>query len=232
VPKRTTKTKEIWKTREAVFDEFTFRTLFKLESEGHFINPLSPVSIGKESNVFLSSNKEGKKIILKIYRLQTCDFKQMYKYIRNDLRFSHMRRTRREIIFAWTQREYRNLHIARTAGVSCPTPYAFKNNVLLMECIGEPALKLKDAKIKSFASVAKKINLNLKRLVKRGYTHGDLSAFNILMKKDEPYFIDFSHGCHKSTPGSEDLLKRDISIVKKFFEKKGSGANFIEELSF
>ena len=80
-------TKEKFKTYGNVFDNFTLRNLFNLSSKGFFEeDSLSPVSIGKEANVFSAKCKDGK-VILKIYRLETCDFNQMYKYIRNDPRF-------------------------------------------------------------------------------------------------------------------------------------------------
>jgi serine/threonine-protein kinase RIO1 len=71
--------KEKWKVWGNVFDEFTFRTLFKLASQGHFEELKSPVSIGKESNIF-SAKKSKENIIIKIYRLETCDFNKMYDY--------------------------------------------------------------------------------------------------------------------------------------------------------
>ena len=44
------KSKEKFKVYKNVFDEFTLRTLFHLESKGHFLEEaLVPISIGKES---------------------------------------------------------------------------------------------------------------------------------------------------------------------------------------
>ena len=51
------KTREKWKTYENVFDQFTLRTLFKLSSQGHFDELKSPISIGKEANVFTAETK-------------------------------------------------------------------------------------------------------------------------------------------------------------------------------
>jgi len=62
--------REKFKTRHDVFDEFTNRTIFKLITEGHFRGLESPINIGKESNVFSALNKEGNRVIVKIYRLE------------------------------------------------------------------------------------------------------------------------------------------------------------------
>ena len=44
--------REKFKTYKSVFDEKTLRVLFKLESEGYFEELKSPISVGKEANVF------------------------------------------------------------------------------------------------------------------------------------------------------------------------------------
>ncbi len=44
--------REKFKTYQNVLDEFTIRTLFKLITQGHFDGVESPISIGKEANIF------------------------------------------------------------------------------------------------------------------------------------------------------------------------------------
>ncbi|MFT4304627.1 MAG: serine protein kinase RIO, partial [Candidatus Woesearchaeota archaeon] len=75
-------TREKFKTYGNVFDEFTLRNLFKLNSQGYFEDFLTPIALGKESNVFSAIRKDGKKVIVKIYRLENCDFNKMYDYIK------------------------------------------------------------------------------------------------------------------------------------------------------
>ena len=98
------KWKEEWKVYENVFDNYTYRNLFKLQSKGYFESLLSPISVGKEANVFSAITKDQKLVIVKIYRLQTCNFNKMYDYIKLDPRYEHLKKQRRKIIFAWTQR--------------------------------------------------------------------------------------------------------------------------------
>src|SRR3989338_497971 len=130
-------TQERFKTYKNVFDNKTLQTLFKLESEGYFQELQSPVSIGKESNVFTAVKKDGTYVIIKIYRVNNADFKRMYKYISDDPRFEGLSSSRRKVISAWAQREYRNLLIAAQDGANVPVPYAVKDNILIMELIGE-----------------------------------------------------------------------------------------------
>src|SRR3989344_8538732 len=130
-----------------VFDQFTYRNLFKLSSQGHFRELQSPISIGKEANLFTALTENGGKVIVKIYRLQTCDFNRMYDYLRADPRFMGVKHNRRQVVFAWAKREYRNLLKARQIGIRVPTPQALLHNIVVMEHIGRdaPAPKVKDA---------------------------------------------------------------------------------------
>src|SRR3989344_817100 len=139
--------KEEFKTLNDVFDLFTEKHLFKLISQGYFEGLESPISIGKEANIFSARTKEGVRIIVKIYRLSTCDFNKMYDFIRTDPRFSSLKHSRREVIFAWAQREYRNLLKVREAGIAVPTPITVFHNILVMDCVGGEhiAQRLKDA---------------------------------------------------------------------------------------
>src|SRR3989338_637573 len=98
--------KEKFKTYKGVFDNKTLRVIFKLESEGYFDELRSPVSVGKESNIFTAVKKDGTYVIVKIYRINNADFKRMYKYIGPDSRFKGLSNQRRKVIGAWAQREY------------------------------------------------------------------------------------------------------------------------------
>jgi len=215
-------TKEKFKTKHNVFDDFTNRNLFKLISQGHFEGLIGPVSIGKESNIF-TAKKGQDKIIIKIYRLETSDFNRMYSYIRDDPRFINLRKQKRKIIFAWCQREYRNLLNARDAGVRVPLPITFLSNILVMELIGDtqPAPKLKDAIPKDKKKFFNEIMKNIEKLHKAGFVHSDLSHFNILNHDERPVFIDFSHMTPTRNPNSMEYLKRDVKNICNFFNRIG-----------
>jgi len=214
--------KEKWKVWGNVFDEFTLRTLFKLASQGHFEQLLSPIFVGKESNVF-TAKKGLDKVIVKIYRLETCDFNKMYDYIKYDPRYINLKKQKRKIVFAWTQREYRNLIKARNAGVNVPKPIAFLNNVLILEFIGnkQPSPRLKDNLPENQKKFFDKVIKNMQKLYKSGLVHADLSQFNILNYNDDPVFIDFSQCTPINNPRAEEFLERDVKNISNFFKKIG-----------
>lgn len=219
-------TREKFKTFGDVFDNFTRNNLFKLQNQGYFeIDTMSPVNIGKESNVFSAKSKEGKKVIIKIYRLETCDFNRMYDYIKFDTRYAKMSRKRRDIIFSWTQREFRNLMVAREANCSVPLAIARMHNILILEFIGRdsPAPKLKDyapEDEKELRDFLEEVIDNMRKLHKKGLVHGDLSAFNILNFENKPVLIDFSQSTTIKSQNAEELLQRDCRNIANFFVKR------------
>ena len=216
-------TREKFKTWGNVFDQFTVSNLFELSSKGLFTELKSPVSIGKEANIFTAETKQGGLIIVKIYRLETCDLNRMYDYIRYDARSLNLRAKRREIIFSCAQREFRNLMKAREAGARVPLPIQCKKNILLMELIGnkEPAPKLKDAHPEDPERFMKKTIEYMQKIYKAGLVHGDLSEFNILNWNEKPVFIDISQGTLIRSSNAEELLERDIRNICRFFKKIG-----------
>lgn len=217
---------ERFKTLQGVFDEFTNRTLFELQSRGHFDELISPVMVGKESNVFLASSGKDK-VIVKIYRIQNCDFNRMFEYIKKDPRYDFLQKHPRQIIFAWTQREYKNLMRAQEARIRAPKPIEFMNHILIEEMIGDeaPAPKLKDAKPKNAKKFFALVVEDMKKLYEKELIHGDLSPFNILNHEEKPYFIDFSQATLVKTPNSEELLQRDVKNIVQFFSKLGVKEN-------
>ncbi|NJL44143.1 MAG: serine protein kinase RIO [Nitrosarchaeum sp.] len=212
--------REEWKTYKNVFDAYTLRNLFKLQSQDQFEELRSPIAIGKESNVFSASHRDGHEVIVKIYRLENCDFNKMFQYLRTDPRFEGLQSQRRKIIFLWTKREFRNLMIAREV-IRVPTPLAFKDNILVLEMIGGPAPKLKDARIDDPAGVCEEVVRMMVRLWGHGLVHGDLSEFNILLDGQSPVFIDFSQSTTVEDHIARELLERDAKNVAKFFSKRG-----------
>ncbi|HDQ16024.1 MAG TPA: serine protein kinase RIO, partial [Bacteroidetes bacterium] len=135
------------KTEAEVFDKSTLFTLEKLISD-HVIDIIDfPISTGKEGNVFRAVTPKKKLVAVKIFRTSTSTFKHITEYIFGDPRFKSFHKTRRDIVYVWTKKEFRNLELLEKIGVRAPKPITFTNNVLLMTYIGEkrkPAPMLKD----------------------------------------------------------------------------------------
>lgn len=209
-----------------VFDEKTLETLYKLSKKGyiHLLN--GAISTGKEANVFKAFDESDNLVAVKIYRVTTSDFKKMQNYIQGDPRFKVRTTNKRQIIYAWVNKEFRNLKRAYESQVRVPKPITAINNVLVMEFIGDaegnPAPLLKNVNISHPDEVMEKIVNYIKILYKDAkLVHGDLSSFNILMIDDEPVIIDISQGVVVDHPLSGELLNRDIVNLVRDFKKMG-----------
>ena len=219
--RKSRKGREEWKIYNNVFDQFTERILFDLSSKGYFDELKSSYALGKEANIFIAS-KGKEKVIVKIYRLENCNFNKMYSYIAGDPRFQGLENQKRKIIFNWVQREYRNLLIAREK-IKVPTPFVFQKNVLVMEMIGDesPSLTLKDLHPQNPQEFYDKTLDNILLLLESGLVHGDLSEFNILNHEENPVFIDISQGTPINSFSAKELLERDLYNIHRFFKKIG-----------
>jgi RIO kinase 1 len=213
---------ERFKTVKGVFDEFTNRTLFELQSRKKFDELVGPLSIGKESNVFIAK-KGDERVIVKIYRMQNAEFAKMYDYIRKDPRYLFLRRHRRQIILAWAQREYKNLLKLERGKITIPKPISWRNHIIVEEFIGdeEAAPPLKDAVPTNVKKFFNDVVKEMKNMYKVGLIHGDLSSFNILNYNEKPVLIDFSQTTLVRTPNSEELLERDVKNILQYFKKHG-----------
>jgi RIO kinase 1 len=214
------KGREIWKVYGNVFSQHSRNLLFQMSSQGYFEELESTIKVGKEANVFSAKTKSDDRIIVKIYRLENCNFSKMYDYLNQDPRYNSLNKKIRLIVFAWTQREYRNLMLAREV-IKVPKPIAFKDNILLMEFIGDsdPAPELKNSPPKNPKKFYKDVLDNMHKLFKKGMIHGDLSPFNILNHNEKPIFIDFSQATMTNASNAKELIMRDVKNISIYFRK-------------
>ena len=217
------------KTQDEVFDKSTLHTFEKLISD-RVIDILDfPISTGKEGNVFRGITPDKKFVAIKVYRVTTSTFKHISKYILGDPRFKSIHKTRRDIIHAWTKKEYKNLQRAYKADVNVPKPIVSINNILVMEYIGVsdmPAPLMKDAKLKNPKKIFNMLlDFIFKMYQKAEMVHGDFSAYNVLIHKNKPYLIDLGQGLLLEHPNALEFLKRDIHNIVSYFKKYNISAD-------
>ncbi len=210
-----------------VFDNRTLQVLYKLAKQGYLQSLNGVISTGKEANVFLGIDDDDKEVAVKIYRVVTLDFKKIKEYIAGDPRFKSHGNNTRQIITAWTQKEFKNLSRLHKLGLNVPEPYTANENVLVMEYLehsdddasaAPPLSKIRlDNAEETFEEIIDFMDVayNNAQLV-----HGDLSRYNILYSHGHPYVIDVSQATLTSHPSSMQLLDRDIENIvydgKKF----------------
>ncbi len=222
------KDSEQLKVEENVFDVPTLKILYTLSNKGIIKAMGGAISTGKEANVFYAEGPD-KELAVKIYRIASSTFKAMDAYIMKDPRFTNIRNNKRDIIFAWTRKEFQNLKRAKNAGVRVPEPVIAEKNILIMEFMGEkekpyPLLKntyLEDDEAKLiFDTVVEYMRLLYKRA---NLVHADLSEYNILIDPKDltPIFIDMGQSVTLEHPNSREFLYRDVQNILRFFSRYG-----------
>jgi RIO kinase 1 len=207
-----------------VYDRRTLMAIFKLMKKGVIKTLESTVKEGKESVVVAAKDKGENWLAVKIYRVEHCDFKSMWKYLISDYRFEKIRKERWHVVINWARREFKNMQIAFEANVSLPRPIAVYENILVMEFIGEngipaPTLAQLEKENLDWQKIYEQVKNEMIKLTKAGIIHTDLSAFNILYF-DKAYFIDFSQGVTEKHPLALQFLERDVKNVNEFFRKR------------
>ena len=222
------------KIYEEVLDLRTLKALYKLSAKGYIKALGGVISTGKEANVFYADGRdeEGNEIpiAVKIYRIETSEFYKMDEYLFGDKRFDLRRISKKELIYVWTEKEFRNLVRAYEAGVNVPKPIKHFKNIILMRFIGEdekPAPTLADLgnELKELVDVERlfdEVVENMKKLYSKAeLVHADLSEYNIMLFEDKPWFIDMGQSVLIDHPMAMSYLERDIRNVLRFFRKFG-----------
>ena len=229
------KRSEEYEVLEEVFDKSTLMTVYDLMNK-HIIEEIfGVVSAGKEARVYWGKDAEGNEIAIKIYLTVSAEFKRgKLPYIEGDPRFAHVRRDTRSLVYAWAQKEFKNLELAYAAKVRVPRPIAVKNNVLVMEFIGKNGVLaplMKEVPPKNPERIYKVLITYLKRLYRKAkLVHGDISEYNVMIWRGLPVLIDVSQAVPLEHPNSEMFLMRDLRNLNRYFGKLGVEVLPLDEL--
>jgi len=220
------KRSEEYEALEEVFDRSTLMTIYNFLNKGTIDQIFGAVAAGKESKLYWGKDKEGKLLAIKIFLTISSEFKHgMIPYIEGDPRFKHVKRDTRSLVYAWAQKEFRNLMQAVEAGVRVPKPIDVSHNVLIMEFIGEEgeiAPLLRETEIKNPPRVYAQVLDNVKKLYQKAkLVHGDLSEYNIMLWKNRPVLFDVSQAVPLEHPMADQLLRRDLENLNRYFKRLG-----------
>jgi len=226
--KRLIKDESLRKIFADVFDNATMNTIHELARKKYFEEIEYVLATGKEGNVFRCiSGKDH--FALKIYKIETSDFRHMIDYIQGDERFKDVRKDKLEIVKAWTKKEFRNLEEYTKARIRVPLPIATSRNCLLMEFIGTDGELAPKAKEKPFEDMQEKYDLMceyMAKMVQAKIIHADLSEYNILNNNEELVVIDVGQAVSTLHPKAKEFFERDVLNMSKWFKKHGVDTDY------
>lgn len=210
-------------TLEEVFDHSTVMTAYffiRKKIIDHFNGTLST---GKESRVYLAFDSNNNLLAVKIYLTTSSEFKKGMRIYLDEYGLKLYSKSFRSAVFYWCEKEYKHLKIAYEAKIRVPKPISYKNNILILEFLGEdgkPAPLLADCYEIDFENAYHEIVDSIQNLFKTGIIHGDLSEYNVLYFKEKPYLIDFGQSVKINHPNANYFLLRDIKNINKFFRSR------------
>lgn len=130
----------------------------------------------------------------------------------------------------------RNLMRLVQCDVNCPKPLFLKNNVLVMEFIGENGQAAKTLKnVDLNEKQARELYLDCVIMMRRMYNeckliHADLSEFNMLYYRNKLYIIDVSQSVEQDHPCAFEFLRSDCYNVNDFFRRNNVQTMTLKEL--
>ncbi|TLZ83540.1 MAG: hypothetical protein E6K05_03765 [Methanobacteriota archaeon] len=158
------------------------------------------ISAGKEADVYLCAYN-GAPLAVKAYRLY---------------RTTH--RGGRPIkvdTMSWlAAEEFEMMRQAWKGGAPVPTPARRVENLLSMRYLGEsdrPAPRLHDVRLEAATEFLQAVLTGVDGLAAAGIVHSDLSAFNILVYEDKPYFIDFADAIRVDRTGGVPWVRLTLA---------------------
>ncbi|OPY34264.1 MAG: RIO-type serine/threonine-protein kinase Rio1 [Methanomassiliicoccales archaeon PtaU1.Bin124] len=129
--------------------------------------------------------------------------------------------------------EYEMQLQAWKGGAMVPTPARRVENMFSMRYLGDddgPAPRLQDVILDDPLGLQLKVLRGVRGLAKAGVVHSDLSAFNILVLENEPWFIDFSEAIRVDRTGysawqrldqARSSLDKGMSALGLYFRRYG-----------
>jgi len=132
---------------------------------------------------------------------------------------------------SWIMHEFTLLKTLHDQGGDVPEPIEHAPQALLMDFIGDdadaaPTLSDIEIDVNEAKPLFERVIFNVELLLRLGWVHGDLSAFNILYHHGRIKLIDFPQvvDC-RNNPKARAIFERDIARVAEYFERFGQSTD-------
>lgn len=132
---------------------------------------------------------------------------------------------------SWLMYEYTTIERLHKAGAAVPAPIAAENNAILMAYIGDEQMAAPTLQSVSLAREEAQLLFEValeqvEIMLREGFIHGDLSAYNILYWQGKITLIDFPQvTLIESNRRAHAILARDIERLCDYFRRQGVEAD-------
>ncbi|KAF8343166.1 RIO1-domain-containing protein [Cantharellus anzutake] len=177
------------------------------------------IGVGKESDIYVVADRDGKQMVLKLHRLGRVSFraiKNTRDYLGKRKHASWMYMSRLA-----AQKEWAFMKVLHEHGFPVPTPIDQSRHCILMSIVDAYPLR----QISDHPNPGKLYSALMDlivRFARAGLIHGDFNEFNILITRDTgaAVVIDFPQMVSTSHPNAEWYFNRDVECIRKFFKRR------------
>ncbi|MCD6301486.1 MAG: phosphotransferase [Staphylothermus sp.] len=176
------------------------------------------IGVGKESELYKALAPGGKKVAIKFLRIGRTSFRKtrIVRTWAQDPRIDWFKQSK-----IAAEREFKALKELYQIGTYVPYVLAYNRHAVVIEYIEGVELYRKPELDKPEEVLWKILDTLRKAYLEVGVVHGDLSEYNVIVNVDTntPYIIDWPQYVYKDDPSAEQLLKRDVEYIVRFFNK-------------
>lgn len=182
------------------------------------------IGVGKESDIYQVSDRNGNSRVMKIHRLGRTSFqtvKNNRDYLKGRQSASWMFLSRLA-----ANKEYQFMSLLYSKGFKVPEPFDNSRHIILMELIkGYPMRRLR--KHHDLPKLYSDLMCFIVDLANHGLIHCDFNEFNIMIKDEVDdendcgfVVIDFPQCISIQHKDAEYYFQRDVDCIRRFFKKK------------
>lgn len=176
------------------------------------------IGVGKESDVYVVADQDGKQSVLKLHRLGRTSFKSVKNnrdYLKNRKSASWLYMSRLSAM-----REYAFMKVLHANGFPVPIPIDQARHCVVMEFIDAYPLRMIENVLDPEKLYHDLMDL-IVRLAESGLIHGDFNEFNILVHESgQPVLIDFPQMVSIDHEDAERYFDRDVDCLVTYFSRK------------
>lgn len=204
------------------FDYLAVKSMLNRDTVYSFGNT---IGVGKESDIYQVSDRNGVAKVMKIHRLGRTSFRTV-KNNRDYLKRSNQGTNWMHLSLLAANKEYQFLSLLYSKGFIVPQPFDSSRHIVLMELIdGFPMRNLR--KHRNIPKLYSDLMLFIVKLANSGLIHCDFNEFNIMIKNEVQdssdcgfVVIDFPQCISIEHKDAEFYFQRDVECIRRFFRKK------------
>jgi len=204
-----------YRLTNAGYDYLALNTLAARDVIASFGNQ---IGTGKESNIYVVGDQEGRQACLKLHRLgRTC-----FRKVREKRDYHKNRKSMNWLYLSRISatKEFAYMKALKDRGFPVPTPIDFNRHCIIMDLVqGFPLQNV--AEVDDPAELYDKLMNLLLKFAGHGVIHGDFNEFNIMLDDDgRPIIIDFPQMVSTAHPDAKEFFERDVNCIRDFFKRR------------